>query len=97
MCDWVAQNSTRLRAGIENGDTYGVVEDDWAYIISKVFREAVETGGFSAALLSYLKSNGLIQTRGRNNTKGKRINGILTECVVRVDTARRCDWRQRRF
>lgn len=83
MCDWVAQNSTRLQPDVESGDTYGVIEGDWAYIISSVFRRAVEDVGFSsAALLSHMKQKGLIQTRGRNSTRGKRINGVLTECVV---------------
>ena len=31
-------------------------------------------------MISYLKQEHLIETRGRNNTKGKRINGIPTEC-----------------
>ena len=34
------------------------------------------------ALLSWLKTNGLILTRGRNMTRGKRINGVNVECVV---------------
>lgn len=84
MRDWVEQNSAKFRRGIENGDTYGVIEENWAYIISKVFTEAVEAGGFSRqALLSYLKQKGLIQTRGSRYTIGKRINTIVnTECVA---------------
>jgi len=83
MCDWVAQNSTRLQPDVENGDTYGLIEGDWAYIIYSVFRKATEDAGFSsAALLSHMKQKGLIQTRQKNNTRGKRINGVLTECVV---------------
>ena len=35
-------------------------------------------------MLSYLKQEGLIETRGRNNTRGKRINGVLTECVCMI-------------
>ena len=83
MCDWVAQNANKLRAGVENGDIYGLVENDVAYIIKKVFCEAAEKGGFSvAALLSFLKQRGLIIPRGRNLTRGKRIGGVLTECVA---------------
>lgn len=84
ICDWIAQNSARLKP-VDNGETYGTVdeEDGCAYIISKVFREACEAGGFSAtALLSYLKSNGLIRTRGNRNTIGKRIGNINTECIA---------------
>lgn len=84
ICDWIAQNSARLKP-VDNGETYGTFdeEDGYAYIISKVFREACEAGGFSAtALLSYLKSNGLIRTRGNRNTIGKRIGNVNTECVA---------------
>ena len=84
ICDWIAQNSARLKP-VDNGETYGTVdeEDGCAYIISKVFREACEAGGFSAtALLSYLKSNGLIRTRGNRNTIGKRIGNVNTECIA---------------
>jgi uncharacterized protein (DUF927 family) len=84
MRDWVEQNFARFRRGIENGDTYGVIEENWAYIISKKFTEAVEEGGFSRqALLSYMKQKGLIQTRGKRYTVGKRINTTVnTECVA---------------
>ena len=35
-------------------------------------------------MISYLKQNNLIVTRGRNNTRGKRINGIPTECFCLI-------------
>lgn len=48
---------------------------------------AAEMAGFSpAALLSYLKENGLIETRGRAMTCSRRVNGVRTECVcLKVD------------
>lgn len=85
MCDWVIQNANRLRPGVEQGEVYGVLDDrgEWVYVIGSVFRRAAEDAGFSStALLSWLRERGLIQTRGRNNTRGKRVNGVLTECVV---------------
>ena len=93
MCDWVAQNVNRFLPYAETGDVYGVIEPevigalktgyDSAFIINSRFRQTAEEAGFSsAALLSYLKQSNLIQVRGRNNTRGKRINGLLTECVV---------------
>lgn len=85
MCDWVSQNANRLRPGVEQGEVYGVLDEhgEWAYVIGSVFRRAAEDAGFSStALLSWLRERGLIQTRGRNNTRGKRVNGVLTECVV---------------
>ena len=60
-----------------------MIDGEWAYINGSVFRSVAKSAGFDdRALLSWLKSNGLIQTRGRNYTRGKRINGINTECVV---------------
>lgn len=87
MCDWVAMN---IRNFISNTESempqkiYGMKDGtDWIYINQSIFRSAAEEGGFNdRALLSYLKSKGLIQTRGRRFTKGKRIVGILTECVL---------------
>lgn len=64
------------------GRGFGLIQGDTALIISGVFRRAAEEAGFSApALLSYLKQQGLIETRGRAMTRAKRINGVPTECV----------------
>lgn len=90
MCDWVSANSNKFRHkdtdGIDiepQGDIYGVIEGNTAYINKSIFVKAVKDNGFDdRALLSWLKTRGLIQTRGRNFTRGKRINGINTECVV---------------
>lgn len=86
MCDWVAMNTNRFKSEENNsGDCYGVIDGDWAYINNSVFRSAAKSAGFDdRALLSWMKTNGLIQTRGRAFTKNKRINGIATECVVMV-------------
>ncbi len=89
MCDWVSANSNKFKRGStdavegNSGDIYGIIVDDWAYINSSVFKKAAKDNGFDdRALLSWLRSNGLIQTRGRRFTKGKRINGVNTECVA---------------
>ncbi len=92
MCDWVSINANRfirikVKGGYsendkDTGDIYGVLDVDKAYIISSAFRKAAEDAGYnSAALLSYLKEHKLIETRGKNMTRGKRIKGTLTECV----------------
>lgn len=83
MCDWVAMNSNKFKSDNENSDVYGVILDDWVYINGAVFRNAAKDAGFDdRALLSWLKTNGLILTRGRRYTRGKRINGVNVECVV---------------
>lgn len=85
LCDWVGSNVNRffnpeLPAV---GDCYGIIENNIAYINRGVFNKVVQEAGYSyAATLSYLKANNMIETRGRAFTKGKRINGVLSECVV---------------
>lgn len=84
MCGWVTQNANKMRPHTEQGDVYGLLQNDTAYIISNVFRQAAEDGGFSpAALLSWLKQQGLLETEssGKGTTKRKRVNGVLTNCV----------------
>ena len=103
MCDWVSQNANKLRKGVDQGDVYGVMDGNWVYVINSVWRRAAEDGGFSsAALLSWLKEKGLIKGRDKNNTRGKRIGGVLTECVCMrmqdieedVGTMSDADWEQ---
>jgi len=92
MCDWVSANSNKFRHkdadGIDiepQGDIYGVIEGDIAYINKSIFVKAVRDNGFDdRVLLSWLKTRDLIQTRGRRFTRGKRINGVNTECVVMI-------------
>lgn len=83
MCDWVAMNSNKFRSDNDISEVYGIILDEWAYINGAVFRRAAKDAGFDdRALLSWLKTNGLILTRGRRFTRGKRINGVNVECVV---------------
>ena len=91
VCDWVAMNIGNFldANGMSRDDKapskiYGQRSDtDWIYINRTIFRNAVEDAGYNdRALLSFLKSKGLIKTRSKNSTRGKRIGGILTECVL---------------
>ena len=91
LCDWVTQNSAMMQSGARNEPAaanqriLGVLEGRRAYIIRAVFIDAIQGAGFSpSALISYLKQNHLIETRGRNNTRAKRINGIPTECFCLI-------------
>lgn len=83
----MAQNAARFQGGplASEGrslEVFGVLEADEVFIIRSVFQRTVSDAGFSpAALLSWLKQNELIRTRGRNRTLSKRINGVRTECV----------------
>lgn len=85
LCDWVAQNANKLSGAEDNNERYGTIEDGRAYIIRSKFDKTLSEEGYSAvAVLSYLKQNHLIETRGRANTKSKRIGGIRTECICLV-------------
>lgn len=87
FCDWVGVNQRRFvtaQSSPETGEIYGIIGDDgYVYIIRNIFCRAAESEGFNPkSLLSYFKENNLIAVRGRNMTKGKRINGNLVECVA---------------
>lgn len=88
MCDWVSQNASKLKGTSDSTDVYGLLPDEgedsgWAYIIRSVFNKACEGEGVNArALLSHLRTEGLIKTRGKAMTMSKRINNVRTECVV---------------
>lgn len=87
LCDWVTQNSKRLCTRSETVEVLGSLDEEngRAYIIRSVFERILQDAGYStAAMISYLKQEHLIETRGRNNTRGKRINGIPTECFCLV-------------
>lgn len=85
LCDWVTQHSNQLCARSETLDVLGALEEGRAYIIRSVFERVLQDAGYStAAMISYLRQKGLIECRGKHNTKGKRINGIPTECFCLV-------------
>lgn len=85
LCDWVASNANRFNTddSAAQGDLYGVLEGNMAYIIRGVFDRVVQDAGFSTlATLSYLRSNRLIETRsGKGYTKTKRIGRTTPQCV----------------
>lgn len=81
LCDWVSQNSNKLTGKTDNGDVLGTLDGCRAYIIRSVFERVLQDAGYSMkATISWLKQAGLIETRTKNNTKARRINGVPTEC-----------------
>src|SRR5699024_4879163 len=73
LCDWVTQNSNKLcgRSETPGFEVLGAIQDGRAYIIRSVFERILSDAGYStAAMISYLKQENLIETRGRNNTRG---------------------------
>lgn len=89
LCDWVAQNASKLDPYQEvKGEVYGELDGGTAYIIRSVFNGVVEDAGYSQkALLSYLRQKGLIDAKiVRGKPKGytiaKRINGVVVDVVA---------------
>jgi len=81
VCDWIATN--RNRFGAEQGDIYGMVEGDTAYIIPTVFQRALDSEGYSyAGFLGWLKGKELIQRGdGRNWTIKRRIGNSTVRFI----------------
>lgn len=82
ICDWVAVNASKMRGQAETGDCYGLVEDGRAYIIRSVFnRVCLENSINPKALLSHLRTRGLIETGAKGYTKSKWMGGQSPNCV----------------
>ncbi len=76
ICDWVTTNLNHFGA-VENGEIYGVIENDTAYIVRSIFDRACSEAGInSKALLSHLKTKNLIKVRndGRGYIFMKRVS-----------------------
>ena len=85
VCDWVAQNTHKLKGPTSDMETYGMISEaeGYVYIIRSVFNRVCSEASISAqALLSHMKSKGLIDTRGRAYTIGKSFGGAKVECVA---------------
>lgn len=85
ICDWVAVNANKLRGSSDSGDCYGLLDSErnMAYIIRSVFNRICQENSISSkALLSHLKTKGLIETGSKGYTKTKYIgNGQSPNCV----------------
>ena len=83
LCDWVAQNANRMRLDVDQGDIYGILDGDWAYIINSVFKRAAEDAGYNPqALISYLRGSHLIKVSADGkSTVLKSIRGRKIRCV----------------
>lgn len=82
LCDWVATNINHFNTDMRQamGEIYGTLDNNIAYVIPTVFRTTLQEAGYSAqAVLSYLRSNRLIDV-GRSDEYTK---------SVRFGTARR--------
>lgn len=96
LCDWVASNVNHFNTddNTAQGEVYGVLEGEMAYIIRGVFDRVIQEAGFStSATLSYLRGCSLIEARsGKGYTKTKRIGRTTPQCVWLHLTSE--DWTQ---
>ena len=82
ICDWVAVNAAKMRGQTEVGDCYGLVEGNTAYIIRSVFNRVCAENAISPkALLSHLRTRGLIEVGAKGYTKTKWMGGQSPNCV----------------
>lgn len=85
LYDFININQARFRPGAEahQGEVWGDLDDDFAYIIRSKFDQILQDEGFNAsAFLGWAKSNGYIQCSSKGEpTKPKRINGRVSRCV----------------
>ncbi len=87
LCDWVASNVNHFNTdeSVAQGEVYGAIDDDVAWINKGVFDRELQLAGFSpAATKSFLKTSRLIEVRtdGRGYTKTKKIGRVPTDCIV---------------
>lgn len=85
LVDWVYENQNHFyHDGIEPvGSTYGMYDEEFAYINQKSMCDALESAGFSCvAVKSYLRTNNLIEVRERGFTKTKHFpDQTKKECI----------------
>ena len=85
LYDFININQARfgLDADAHQGEVWGDLDDDYAYIIRSKFDQILADEGYNAsAFLGWAKNRGYIQcaTNGQP-TKPKRINGRVSRCV----------------
>lgn len=83
MCGWIAANELRFEDTVEQGEHYGVFKDGYAVINRTIWdRVCTDAGISSKALLSHLKSNGLLSTGSKGYTRNWRIDKhVPVPCV----------------
>ena len=82
MCGWVSANAAQFSESIDRGERYGTIDGNTAVINRVVWNRTCEQAGISSkALLSHLKSKGLLVLGTKGYTKTKKLDGIPTACV----------------
>ena len=81
----VARNPNRFNSndfGDYQGEVWGKIENDCAYIIKSVFDREMNNAGFnSTSFLAWAKRRGFLDCNDGRSTKRARIAGSVTNCV----------------
>lgn len=83
ICGWIASNERQFDDIVEHGEHYGVFRDGYAIINRTIWNRVCESAGInSKALLSHMKTKGLLQTGNKGYTKNWRIDKhVPVPCV----------------
>ena len=82
LCDWIALNQSKFEEKAQ-GDVYGVIDMDVAYIIPTVLFRALDDEGYSSkAFVSWLKKTELLDCDGRHMTVKHTISNRRTRCYA---------------
>ena len=85
LYDFININQARFspEADTHQGEIWGDLDDDYAYIIRSKFDQILQDEGYNAsAFLGWAKNRGYVQCSNKGEpTKPKRINGRVSRCV----------------
>ena len=85
LYDFININQSRFSPGADahQGEVWGDLDDDYAYIIRSKFDQILQDEGYNAsAFLGWAKNNNLIlQGKDGKMTRTKRINGRVSRCI----------------
>lgn len=95
ICGWIAANERQFADTVEHGEHFGVFKDGYAVINRTIWERVCQDAGISSkALLSHLKTKGLLATGSRGYTKNWRIDKhVPVPCVwLRLPEEDGADW-----
>lgn len=85
LYDFININQSRFSPGVDahQGEVWGDLDDDYAYIIRSKFDQILQDEGYNAsAFLGWAKNNNLILPgKDGKMTRTKRINGRVSRCI----------------
>lgn len=83
ICGWIASNERQFDDVVDRGERYGVFRDGCAVVNRTIWDQACKDAGINPrALLSHLKTNGLLLTSGKGFTRNCRIDRhVSVPCV----------------